>query len=354
MRLRDDGERLDLHQQLGQDQPGDLDRAAGRWARRVDERVAHPADGVQRGDVGDEVGQLDDVGEGRAGGGQATAQVLEDLPRLRLGVIAPDELPRLVEGDLPRDRYQPAAADDDVRVPVGRRDAGRRDVFYHLVTLSGRRRRAANRQVGAEHDLAVGDRFALEPGNRAVDGERGQVGGVLADGGQPQVGQPRHLAVVVADHRDVVRNGDSRPDEHIEQPDSAAVVVGQHRRGRRVGEPASGRGAVLFGWPTGDDPLRQATAAHGGPVAVAAIGRARPAGAVHVDDLAVTQLGEVVDRQPHTRRVLGPDYVYSSAAGPLPEHDDRQPLAQRRQPGLTHERPDEDGRRAAVVEQRVD
>src|SRR5207244_10598909 len=80
--------------------------------------------------VRDEVGEFDDVVEACPGGGQAAAEVLEDLAGLGLGVALADELAVLVQRELAGDRDETARAHDDVAVlrggedPVGGGDPG--------------------------------------------------------------------------------------------------------------------------------------------------------------------------------------------------------------------------------------
>lgn len=111
---------LDLDQGGGTEEGDHLYGGARRRVGRVDVGVANGTDDRQERDVGDEDVQLHDIGERRTGGSQATLQVREDLPGLRLRIVFADQLPVAVERDLPGDRHPPSRPGHHMAVTVAR------------------------------------------------------------------------------------------------------------------------------------------------------------------------------------------------------------------------------------------
>src|SRR5690348_3267192 len=97
--------------------------------------------------------------------------------------------------------------------------------------------------------------LSLEPGQGPDDGQVGQAGDVLADGGQVDVGQPGQMAVVEADDGDLPGNADAGAQEDVEDPGGALVIEGQDgsRPGGGGQQAAGGSGTVLFGQTAGNE-----------------------------------------------------------------------------------------------------
>src|SRR5690348_4846450 len=153
--------------------------------------------------------------------------------------------------------------------------------------------------------------LSLEPGQGPDDGQVGQAGDVLADGGEVDVGQPGQAAVVEADDGDLSGNTDADPEEHVEDAGRALVVEGQHggRPGRGGEQAAGGGGAVLLRQAARHDLAGQAVPAHGGAVAPAPVGGPGGPAAVDVDDVTVAEGHQVIHGLAGAVVVRGPHHV---------------------------------------------
>ncbi len=101
-------------------------------AGSVDDRIAGGTYRGQVRDVENEEGQLHHIAEAGPGVGQAAAQVLKHLPRLRRRIPGPDQFTALVLRNLPADDHQPALAGDHLAVAApGGYSVGSYHVLQH-------------------------------------------------------------------------------------------------------------------------------------------------------------------------------------------------------------------------------
>ena len=169
--------------------------------------------------------------------------------------------------------------------------------------------------MGGEHDLTRRRPPGLQPLHRQRHRLPRLPAGVLADGGEVHVGEPRQRAVVIPHDRNRAGHRHAQPGERVEEPDGAAVI-GRDHRGRAAGFPGGqhrgGEYARLLGVIAGDDPqvAGEAPPAHGLPVPAAAVRRYGPAAPVDEGDVAMAQAGEVADRLGDAPVVRGPHHVH--------------------------------------------
>ena len=97
-----DRRRLDLHEQVGIDQPCDLDHA-GRRTDVAEDLAVGRADRLPVVDVGDEQSGTNDVLDRRIGCFERAFDVREGLKGLCVRIVRPDDLAVLVGGGRPRD-----------------------------------------------------------------------------------------------------------------------------------------------------------------------------------------------------------------------------------------------------------
>ena len=137
---------------------------------------------------------------------------------------------------------------------------------------------------------------ALDDG---LDGVFGHQGGVLADGGEIDEGQPGDLAIVVARDRYIAGNLDAGTDEGVEDAMGASVICREDGGGQLfVVEDVTGGGCagLLLGVVARENPylVLEAVSSHGAPVSASALSGGGLAAAVDVHDAAVAEARQVV------------------------------------------------------------
>src|SRR4029078_749514 len=147
--------------------------------------------------------------------------------------------------------------------------------------------------------VAFGGPSLVEPFRDCLDSEFGDVGRVLAHGGEVDEGQLGQAAVVVADDGYVAGHVDASAQEGAEHAVGAAVVAGDDggREGGAGQHVPGGLGPGFLGVVAGKDVdiPGQSVPAHGVTVAASALGGAGHGAAVHVRDGLVPEPGQMVD-----------------------------------------------------------